>query len=145
MKVRALIVLLAGVASLVLGLPASAASPPPDRPAPVPALTERVTYNYAVEIREETMGPNRMDGDINSGIGILHLTFNPDSSINGTYKPDNGNFELIRGARTGSDDLSILIHGHRFAGHFTSKGLVMTSPPSIAGATLHLRATFQRS
>jgi hypothetical protein len=145
MKFRASIALFTGVASLALAMPAGAATTPSDQVAPVPALNVRVTYNYATDIRAETIGPNRMDGEINSGVGILHLMFNTDGSITGTYKPDNGNFELIRGARTGDDDLWISIHGRRFTGHFTSNGLVMISSPSIAGATLHLRGNFRQS
>jgi hypothetical protein len=145
MKLRASIALLAGVASLMLAVPVGAVTTPSDQVAPVPALNVRVTYNYATDIRAETIGPNRMDGELNSGVGILHLTFNTDGSINGTYKPDNGNFELIRGARTGDDDLWITMRGRRFTGHFTSNGLVMISTPSIAGTTLHLRGNFRQS
>jgi len=145
MKLRASSALLAGVASLMLAAPVGAATTPSDQVAPVPSLNERVTYNYASDIRQETIGPNRMDGEINSGVGILHLTFNTDGSITGTYKPDNGNFELIRGARTADDDLWLLIHGRRFTGHFARNGLVMTSSPSISGATLHLRGNFRQT
>jgi len=131
-----------GVASCAV-TGAVAAATPPDQAAPVPATDQRVTYSYAVEIKAETIGPNRQDGDLNSGIGVLKVTFNPDGSITGTYKPDDGNFTFIRGQRTGPQDLWVLIRGHRFTGGFTGTGLALTSPPSASGVTLHLKGTFQ--
>jgi hypothetical protein len=134
---------LASIAPLAVAMP-SVAAVIVGAPAPIPLLWLRVTLSYKTMVNEDSIGPDRQVGALDAGFGTLKLTFNPDGIIDGTYKPDDGNFRLISGGRTSRDALWIEIGGERFIGHFTRGGIALTSPTSVSGRTLYLAGQFEQ-
>jgi len=134
---------LASIAPLAVAIP-SVAAVTVGAPAPIPPLSQRVTLSYKTTVNEDSIGPDRQSGPLDGGFGTLKLTFNSDGIIDGTYKPDDGNFQLISGGRTSRDELWISIDGERFIGHFTRGGIALMSPTSVSGRTLYLAGQFEQ-
>ena len=134
----------------VATMAATPAPSPASSQAPMPPPDQRVTYRYKTEVRVDTVGSHRQSGNLgeargilDEGFGALELTFNGDGSINGTYKPDAGNFVSVTGARTGFKDFWLQIGVNHLTGQFTSTGFVLLCQvPPRDTRVMRLTATF---
>ena len=120
-------------AASVTTTPATAPTPPPN---------QRVTYTYKTFLDPVRVGPGPI-GDLNENFGTLTLTFNPDKIIQGTYKPDFGNFTTVTGGLTGGRNLWLDIGGTHYTGRFTRHGFAASSALTPAGMTWRLYGYFQ--
>ena len=133
-------ILFAVIATLAIQLSAASVTTTPAT-APTPPPNKRVTYTYKTFLDPVRVGPGPI-GDLNENFGTLTLTFNADKIIQGTYKPDFGNFTTVNGGLTGGRTLWIDIGGTRFTGHFTRHGFAASSALTTAGITWRLYGYF---
>jgi len=75
--------------------------------------------------------------------GTITLTFNPDKTIRGTYRPDIGDPTTVTDGLTGGRNLRLQIGGRRFSGRFTRRGFAVTSA-TASGSGSNLWGQFAR-
>jgi hypothetical protein len=116
-----------------------APTPPPDR---------QVTYAYKTFLAPDRIGGGLL-GNLNEDFGTLTLTFYPSKIIQGTYRPEYGNFTPVTGGMLDSGHfwLDFGISGRiHFGGHFTKHGIVGTAQSwSNPLATWRLHGQFQHA
>ena len=105
-------------------LPAAAAA----GTAPTPPPSHRVTYTYKTFLDPANVDYGQFR-KFNVDFGMMTLTFNPDKTIRGTYKPDFSNPRNVTGALTGGGNLSLQIGTQQFTGRFTPRGIALVSTP----------------
>jgi hypothetical protein len=82
---------------------------PPQAPTPPPNGT--VTYTYRTFLAPEPIAGGGPVGDLNEDFGTLHLTFNANGIISGTYHPDYGPPIPVTGGRTDPQHLWLELGG----------------------------------
>ncbi len=115
--------------------------------APTPPATASATYTYKTFLDPGRIGPG-LTGNLNEDFGTLQLTFSPNKIIQGTYRPDYGNFMPVTGGITGAKTfwLSFGAGNVRFSGHFTHHGFVADSQGLSAGGRYwRLHGQFQHA
>jgi hypothetical protein len=122
--VAAIILPLAPLALAARGIPTVAAPA-----APTPPPHQRVTYTYKTFLDRGSYDYweiHKFDVDF----GTITLTFEPDATIHGTYRPDNTPPTAVSGRVTGGGKLRLVIGGERYTGRFTPRGFAVASAPA---------------
>ena len=128
----------AAFAMFAVPRPAPSATLAPAAPTPPPNST--VTYTYGTFL-DPTIDYGQFR-KFNVDFGTATLTFNPDKTIRGTYKPDFSTSTTVVGAVTGGGKLWLQIGSRRFVGRFTSRGFAVSSAQRTSGSTWGLWGRF---
>lgn len=94
--------------------------------APTPPPGHRVTYTYNTFLDPAEVR-NWQIRKFDPVFGTMTLTFNPDKTIRGIYRPESTNSASVSGALTGGGKLWLQIRSRRFTGRFTPRGFATTS------------------
>jgi hypothetical protein len=127
-------ILILAFALFAVPAPAISATVAPP-PAPTPPPNQRVTYKY-----KTFLDPGEVDywtiHKFDVIFGTLALTFNPDKTIRGTYRPDYSASETVSGRLMGGGRLRLHIGKQHFDGRFTPRGFAVATAPAGPGTTL---------
>lgn len=92
----------------------------------VPPADRRVTYTY-----KTFLDPGAVDywtiRNFNVDFGTAKLTFNPDKTVEGTYRPDSSKPSPVSGRLMRGGRLWLQIGRRRFTGRFTPRGFALIS------------------
>ncbi len=110
-------------------------------PAPTPPPNQRVTYTYKTFLDPATVDYFKIR-KFNVDFGTLILTFNPEGTIQGTYKPDFSNPVTLAGRLTGGGNLWLQIGNRHFTGRFTPRGIAVVTTPAASPSSRRLWGQF---
>ncbi|HEY4441287.1 MAG TPA: hypothetical protein VGN14_12585 [Candidatus Elarobacter sp.] len=114
--------LVAAAASLVpapTALPSAAPTPPPHR---------QVTFDYKT-FRAPMVGDESQIDTFTVEFGTMTLTFSPDASVRGTYRPDYARPATVKG-KVDHGTLTLQVGGTTFSGRFTRRGFALATSPT---------------
>ena len=137
---------LALIGMLAVAVRAPAATVPPGAqpgtlaaPVSTPPPNRRVTYAYQTFLAPATVDYFKIR-KFGVDYGTATLTFNPDKTVQGTYKPNFSGTERVSGGLTGGGNLWLQIGSRHYTGRFTPLGLALTSTASSPGSGWQLWA-----